>query len=237
MANKHFLYTLAFMAGDEPVVFYVGHTNDMRRRLTEHRSAVKDLANQEYKYQWIRGLESAGIKWTMTRVVEIESDEDSEYEWILQFARDNHRRGIAFYNDLPLTNMRAGDFYWEIIDREDIVTRDEIREYRIRREQERSVDYKRVRPTDVAQGIIDDELVAAEQSRLDSYREQQQQLKKELAYQEMIADPERQRRIAAETLKLQLLDGIITAREHDLAVKQLGGYPEWTTLPDQRVRK
>jgi len=34
--KKTTLYTLVFEAGDEPVVFYVGHTNNTDRRWTEH---------------------------------------------------------------------------------------------------------------------------------------------------------------------------------------------------------
>ena len=45
--SKHFLYTLVFDCDPEPVVFYVGHTNDPKRRETEHRSAARDLKNTE----------------------------------------------------------------------------------------------------------------------------------------------------------------------------------------------
>lgn len=232
--SKHFLYTLVFDCDPEPVVFYVGHTNDPKRRETEHRSAARDPRNTEYKYQWCRELAAVGIAWQFIVVGEIEDDEDSEYEWVLRFARRNQDLGLSFIDGLPLTNMKAGDFLDEILADRTIATREEIREYRQQREQ--AVSYQRVQPTEKAQAIIDQELIAAEQNRLESYREQQRRLQQDIAYEKMLADPDRSRRLQTETLKLMLLDGIITAREYDLAVQAAGGYPDWTTLPDRKVR-
>lgn len=235
MTDKHYLYTLVFDADPEPVVFYVGHTNDPKRRETEHRRAALDPRNTEYKYQWCRNLAAVGVAWQFIVVGEIGTDEDSEHEWVLRFARHNQDLGIEFIDQLPLTNMKAGDFLAEILADRSISTRDEIREYRIQREQARAVDYERVRPTAAAQKIIDGELVAAEASVLASYQEQKRKLEQDLAYEKMLKDPDRQRKIAADTLRLMLLEGIITAREYDLAVQESGGYPDWTTLPSRRI--
>jgi hypothetical protein len=234
--TKHYLYTLVFDADPEPVVFYVGHTKDPKRREVEHRLAAKDPANTEYKYQWCRELAAVGVPWAFVVVDEIEDDEDSEYAWILKFARRNQDLGIKFIDELPLTNMKAGDFLEEILADRTITTREEIREYRHQRSQ--AVSYQRVRPTERAQQIIDSELAAAEQSRLDSYRQQRLQVAKDLAYEQMLNDPERQRRIQTETLKLMLLDGVITAREHhQRMIESPKGYPPETQLPDKLVRQ
>lgn len=239
--KTHWLYTLVFDIPEstEPIVFYVGHTNDLKRREADHRRAAQDPSNTEYKYQWCRSLAAEGIEWSFIPIQEIESDEDSEYEWILKFARHNRALGIEFYDGLPLTNMKAGDMIDEMI-RNGVSTRDEIKLYRqIYEVSKTAITYERsgVKPTAGAQAIIDQEMLAAEQSRLESYREQQQRLQRDLAYEKMLNDPDRQRRIQTETLRLMLLDGIITAREYDLAVQDSGGYPEWTTLPDRKVNK
>jgi len=127
---KQYLYTLVFDAEPRPAVFYVGRTNDPKRRLQEHRSAVKNLEHTEYKYLWARSLEEIGLTWDLVVVGEIEDDEDSEYEWVLKFARDNQEREITFFDDLPLTNMKRGDFLSEMISIKTIQTKQDIREYR-----------------------------------------------------------------------------------------------------------
>ena len=241
MIKKHYLYTLAFeIEGEQdPVIFYVGHTNDPKRREAEHRSAARNIANTEYKYRWARELESAGIDWVFTTQFEIEDDEDSEYEWVLYFARENARRQLSFFDNLPLTNMRAGDFLSEIIDRTDIKTRDEIRAYRLAREFSKQVDYQRpeIEFTPQAQLIIDDELVAAEKHRLERLKKEQEQVVRKIKHEQMLNDPERQLRIKMETLKLMLLEGIIDDREHHQLVLEAGGYPSWTNTPDIKAKK
>ena len=239
MIKKHYLYTLVFDAEPEPVVFYVGHTNDPDRRAAEHRRAAADLKNTEYKYRWCRELTAVGIGWDFVVVGEIDDDEDSEYEWILKFARDNRSKNISFYDDLPLTNMKAGDFYHEILHRTDIKTRDEIRAYRLAREFSKQVDYQRheIEFTPQAQLIIDDELVAAEKHRLERLKKEQEQVVRKIKHEQMLNDPERQSRIKMETLKLMLLEGIIDDREHHQLVLEAGGYPSWTNTPDIKAKK
>jgi hypothetical protein len=140
--ESHYLYALTFDASPRPVVFYVGHTNNPKRRETEHRASAKDLSNTEYKYQWCRQLEAVDVAWDFVVIGEIEDDEDAEYEWVLKFARDNHSKGITFIDDLPLTNMKAGDFLAEILDRTDIRTKQDIKKYRTERAA-RQVNYLR----------------------------------------------------------------------------------------------
>lgn len=141
--TKHHLYALVFEAEPENVIFYVGHTNDLKRRETEHRSAVRNESNTEYKYRWCRYLEAVGIEWHMVDLGLIEDDEDTEYAWVLKIARDNIDRGIEFIEGLPLTNMKAGDFLEEILHKREIATNEQIRNYRIHREQQRKVSYER----------------------------------------------------------------------------------------------
>jgi hypothetical protein len=125
-----YLYTLVFDADPKPVIFYVGRTNDPKRRVSEHKLAVKNLEHTEYKYSWARQLEEVGVSWDLVTICEIDDDEDSEYEWVLRFARDNQERGISFLDDLPLTNMKRGDFLSEMISIKSIQTAQDIREYR-----------------------------------------------------------------------------------------------------------
>jgi len=127
---KQYLYTLVFDAEPQPAVFYVGRTNDPKRRLQEHKLSVKNPEHTEYKYQWARSLEEIGLGWDLVVITEIEDDEDSEYEWVLKFARDNQTKNITFFDDLPLTNMKAGDFLTELIKIPSIQTKQDIREYR-----------------------------------------------------------------------------------------------------------
>ena len=198
--TKHFLYTLKFESIQGDVVFYVGHTNDPKRRETEHRGAAKNLDNQEYKYQTCRMLDEAGVRWYFEVVGEIDDDEDSEYEWVLKYARVNQDQGMTFIDNLPLTNMRRGDFLEEILMDRTINTASEIGEYRQQRKN---------RVTSYNQGTpLSQQLVAGlnDKVELDRIQRHEQRLKaiqREQNYQAMIADPERQNRIRQQTLALE----------------------------------
>lgn len=105
------IYVLCYPYQDQTRIFYVGRTNDQKRRLTEHRADAKNLQCQEYKYQWCRDI---GDIWSMEIVAPVTADYD-EYSAILDFARHNQQQGITYIDGLPLTNMRAGDFWTEIV--------------------------------------------------------------------------------------------------------------------------
>jgi hypothetical protein len=118
---------------DQPVVFYCGKTNNPARREREHLNKSKHTDDDTNKYVLIRELDSAGIKWELNVIVEdINGEPDSEYEFVLMFARHNRRHGIGFIDGSPLTNLKMGDHFSEIIDRLDINTTKDIREWRMR---------------------------------------------------------------------------------------------------------
>jgi hypothetical protein len=131
------IYTLSFQNppdNEETVVFYVGRTNDPKRRIGEHRSKSLHLDDETYKYQIIRKLDEHGIPWELTVIAENISDEtESEYEYVLLFARHNQNKGVTFINGHPLANMKNGDILTEIIDDYSIVTNTDIKRYRAKK--------------------------------------------------------------------------------------------------------
>jgi len=213
---KHYLYTLVFDASPQPVVFYVGRTIDPRRREAEHRYAVKDLTNQEYKYQFCRELAEIGVDWQMAVACEIDNDEDSEYEWVLKFARHNRNAGIEFIEGLPLTNMRRGDFYEEMIAEKSIQTAEDIKEYRLQRiEAAKAVKFKKAadwdfsgttpEPTGMLAKIMAEWMRNRCPGKFQDFAEEKKRQREE-EYQKMINDPDRTERIKAETLRLMAED-------------------------------
>lgn len=238
--SKHFLYVLAVDADPEPIVFYVGHTNNPKRREIEHRSCAKDPANTEYKYRCCRALTEEGLNWNFIVIGEIEDDEDSEYEQILKFARKNKELGITFFDDLPLTNMKAGDLLGEMLTN-DVRTRDEIKVYRqIYETSKKAITYERVKPTAKAQAIIDKTLEQAQQSQLENAKKELEKLNKEAKHTAMLNDPERIERIRKQTadlMKIELLEKTNKWREQHNDTMANGGYPDWTTQPDQRIKR
>jgi hypothetical protein len=116
----HAVYGLAFVIEDEPIIFYVGHTNDVERRTREHANNPFNPNHGEYntmKYRWCRQLRESQMSYDLFVIREDpEEDEDSEYAVILDVARDNQEREITFFDGLPLTNMKAGDFISEMLD-------------------------------------------------------------------------------------------------------------------------
>lgn len=76
--------------------FYIGKSNDVVRRLKEHKRA----SGNEDKYKAIRAFDLAGIKWDLEVIAEETNDQDEDwyvYSYIIAGA--------------PLTNMKAGDVY------------------------------------------------------------------------------------------------------------------------------
>lgn len=208
----HYLYTLVFDADPKPVVFYVGRTNAPKRREAEHRYAVKNLHNQEYKYQWCRELEAIGITWSLVVICEIEDEEDSEYEWILKFARDNRDNNIEFIDGMPLTNMKRGDFLEEMINNPNIQTKQDIINFRdsIRRAAQPKgfskvsdwvFDGVAPQPQSETARAMVDWLTNNAEGKFQEVAEKRSK-DVEAEYQKMINNPERIERIKQQTLKL-----------------------------------
>jgi hypothetical protein len=231
-----YLYTLVFDADPQPVVFYVGRTNDPERRLAEHRRAVKDQEHTEYKYQWCRSLESVGLVWDLVVIDEINDDEDSEYAWVLKFARDNQTKNITFFDNLPLTNMKAGDFLTEMIGIPSIQTANDIREYR-NAQAVRAITYER-------DGGGTGE--HTEQGRV--HIEQAHRIAEQLAAKETYAktkkitrttnpmSEESVRKANSLLLKRELEEGSMLWEEYNAEMIRIG-YPQWTETKPQLLKK
>ena len=222
------LYVLAFEADDEPIVFYVGHTNDIERRRSEHMNNPLNTNHPEfntYKYQWARSLLESGIEYKLIPLHKIETDDDTEYEWILKFARRNAEANIQFYDGYPLTNMKAGDFLAEILHKRDITTAEQITKYRT----QRSISYLRDGTgelTPIGKSIVAQLQVYAEKVRQENAVREQKKLERENAQLIQLRDVSRRSRIVSETMALlntELENGGITREEYDLAVKNIGG--------------
>lgn len=231
---KQFLYTLVFDAEPNPVVFYVGRTIDPKRRLQEHRRAVKD--QQEYKYQWCRNLEAIGVSWDLVVIDEIEDDEDSEYAWVLKFARDNQAKGITFIDDLPLTNMKAGDFITEMISMPSIQTATDIREYR-NAQAIRAVSYERDGGgtgvhTEQGQKHIDEAHVIGLKLSLE---ETNKKLNAKTRRSTTMTE-EDVRKQNSLLLRRELLEGSIKWNDYIAEMRRIG-YPEWTETKPQLVKR
>lgn len=209
MSKPHYLYALVFDAEPEPVVFYIGHTNNPKRRETEHKACALDPTSTEYKYQWCRKLAEVDVEWSFVVLGEIEDDEDAEYEWVLKFARRNSARGIKFIDDLPLTNMKAGDFLGEILADKTITTKQQIKQYRQQRAQLKTINYNRnsegITPAPIspqAQLLRDYLAAAGEASQAKTEEERLRAEQRAKNYVKMLNDPARKARIEAETERL-----------------------------------
>ena len=91
---KKDVYGLYFDLDDQKILFYVGCTNDIRRRESEHKRAFSDPKHAEfdtYKYKLCRDLASVGVDFCL-KVIEpmaTVNNESDEYTWILKAARAN----------------------------------------------------------------------------------------------------------------------------------------------------
>jgi len=232
---KHYLYTLKFESIQGDVVFYVGHTNDPKRRETEHRGAAKNLDNQEYKYQTCRTLDAKGVRWYFEVAGEIDNDEDSEYEWVLKYARANQDLGITFIDGLPLTNMRRGDFLEEILADRTINTASEIREYRQDRKN-RVSSYPGSGIGANASRVITKLNDQVEANRILRHEQRLKEIEREQKYQAMISDPTRADRIRAENLRLEaeIRSRAIGQINNLVTAKNNGSFPR--DMPDKLVK-
>lgn len=253
MTEKHLVYGLAFVVNDKPIIFYVGHTKDEARRRKEHMTNPFNEHHAEYatmKYKWCRSLKELGIEYDLFVINDcLETDEDSEYATILQVARDNQKNKHFFFDDLPLTNMKAGDFLSEMLADSTITTAEDIKQFKIKKtqaaQQAKSVNYTRGLPDESAgwknnpkkAHVIDQAVILAEKQVVADYQVKARKLARELKHEQMLNDPERQRRIEAETMRLMLLDKTIAARENHIQILETGGYPSWTNFPDKLAKK
>jgi hypothetical protein len=102
--NRDQIYALYYDYADERHYFYVGRTNDPKRRLSEHRANVKNKTHTEDVYQYIRDYRQPnGIDlWDMEILTGAEpnhSPEDEEDYWVVLLLRDGQ----------DLKNMKHGD--------------------------------------------------------------------------------------------------------------------------------
>jgi len=136
--------------GDETIQFYVGCTSDITRRYKEHSTNSRNPNHSEYntyKYRFIRDLDSWGVHWTLdVLTTDIEVDEKTdEYSWIIKIARENEIKDHIFYDDKPLTNMKAGDFLEEMLaDRQLSGSPKEVKKWLTKRKNK--IDYNRGLP-------------------------------------------------------------------------------------------
>ena len=233
---KQYLYTLVFDADPKPVIFYVGRSNDPKRRFKEHKLAVKNLDHTEYKYQWARQLEEVGVSWDLVTICEIDDDEDSEYEWVIRFARDNQERGISFLDDLPLTNMKQGDFLSEMISIPSIQTAKDIREYR-NAQAIRAISYERDgggtgEHTEQGRVHIEQAHRIAEQL---AAKEKHFQGKK-ITRTSNTMNEESVRKANSLLLKRELEEGNMLWEEYNAEMTRIG-YPAWTETRPQMLNR
>lgn len=244
------LYTLFFEAEpDNPIVFYVGHTNDVDRRWNEHITNAFNENHQEYetyKYRWIRSLRDVGIECQMDVLHEIATDDDTEYEWILKIARMNLRQGIEFYDGYPLTNMKAGDLLTELIACKYVTTREDIAKYR--QAKQHTVTYTKSDNTEAlsytAKGaaIIADLHRQADTARAKRHTETIKQIARQKQQEIDLQNPGRLHKLKQQTRDLlyaDLLAGCIAWQEYNQMMYDLhGGYEAWTeTKPQLLMRK
>ena len=113
------VYVLLADNNGEPYAFYVGCTNDLKEREAAHRRAAFNSKHAEYmtyKYQWIRHLAEQGQDFVFEVVEEnCVTDDADEYSYVLRAADANKQAGRSFFDGLPLTNMKAGDFLDEML--------------------------------------------------------------------------------------------------------------------------
>jgi hypothetical protein len=95
------IYTLYFGDNECKAVFYVGHTGDPKRRLSDHKRDSKTGTEDKYRYIQ-QELVPAGIDWGMEVIKEIPAGEypdDYERHYVIKYILAGH----------PIQNMKHGD--------------------------------------------------------------------------------------------------------------------------------
>jgi hypothetical protein len=142
MSADNHIYVLTYKDQDgRSHIFYVGRTGNPKKREADHRNNSQNPRHDEYethKYQWCRRH-----PWQFEVLCEASEDYD-EYSAILEISRINSENGVSFINGDPLTNMKAGDFWAEMIADRSVATtnRDHYVRYRSERERE-ATNYER----------------------------------------------------------------------------------------------
>lgn len=149
MTNK-VVYGLVAESNPE-FIFYVGCTDNPHRRFNQHYTAAHSPNHPEYntnKYKFIRELDVLNCHWRMdilSSSFQVDEKHD-EYSWILRAARENIENGNVFFDDQPLTNMKAGDFLEEMLADKNFqsITPHTVKDYIEKRKREISYERERV---------------------------------------------------------------------------------------------
>jgi hypothetical protein len=79
--------------------FYIGRTDNPKRRLREHRYGAKNYKpGDEWKYEYASTLNAAGLKWGLEVLMTCGPDTEFYEDYF-----------VNKYRNEPLQNMRAGD--------------------------------------------------------------------------------------------------------------------------------
>lgn len=92
-------YIYALVETESKVKFYIGRTEDPKRRIKEHRYGSRTYKEgDEDKYLYASQLDALGIKWEMVILMECGPDTEFYEDYF-----------VNLYRNEPLQNMRAGD--------------------------------------------------------------------------------------------------------------------------------
>lgn len=170
------IYALYYEYADERRYFYVGRTNDPKRRLQEHRRNVKNTKHTEDVYQFIRErCQPNGIDVWDLEVMVTEPNmraEDCEDFWVVLMIRAGH----------DLKNMKHGDLHrvaLQFLARQrqdlDFTNVSEFIEFRETVEREQREAYERserLKKSVLGEDLGDPTLLAMIRSNTERYREQ-----------------------------------------------------------------
>lgn len=95
------IYCLCYYENYDRVIFYIGRTIDMSRRIYEHRLATKNYKKgDEWCYEFASTLEQCGIKWDMELIMQCGPDTEFYEEFFrAKYKNEGH----------PIQNMKIGD--------------------------------------------------------------------------------------------------------------------------------
>jgi hypothetical protein len=155
---------------------------------------------------------------------------------VLKFARDNQTKNITFFDDLPLTNMKRGDFLSEMIGIPSIQTASDIREYR-NAQAVRAITYERDgggTGEHTEQGKVHIEEAHRIAEKL-AARDLQPKTKK-ITRTSNPMNEESVRKANSLLLKRELEEGSMLWEEYNQEMKRIG-YEPWTETRPQLLNK